>query len=106
MHQGRSCTGDRGVRRAPGRRLLDDGAGVHDGDPVGDLDQQRQVVGDENDAEAELLAELVEQSAIIERCTTTSRAVVGSSRKSNLGFRHRAKAITARWRMPPLSWWG
>ena len=43
------------------RSFLDDGAGVHNGDPVGDLDQQREVVGDEDDTKAELLAELVQQ---------------------------------------------
>ena len=33
-------------------------AGVHDHDPVGDLEQQREVVGDEQDREAEALLEL------------------------------------------------
>ena len=36
------------------RRLLDDLAGVHDRDAVRDLDQQREVVRDEEDGEAEL----------------------------------------------------
>ena len=36
------------------RRLLDDAPAVHDRDPVGELHQQRQVVGDEDDREAEL----------------------------------------------------
>ena len=41
-----------------GRRGLDDLPGVHDHHPVGDLQQQRQVVGDEEDREAQPLLEL------------------------------------------------
>ena len=42
----------------------------------------------------------------ISRWTTTSRAVVGSSRMISSGSRARAMAITTRWRMPPESWCG
>jgi hypothetical protein len=45
--------------KAGGRCGLDDLARVHDRDPVGELDQQRQVVGDEQDSEAELLLEVL-----------------------------------------------
>ena len=38
--------------------------------------------------------------------TVTSRAVVGSSAMRRAGLRARAMAMTTRWRMPPLSWWG
>ena len=41
--------------------LLDDLTGVHDGDVVGHLGDERQVVGHEDHGEAELLAQLVEQ---------------------------------------------
>ena len=44
-----------------GRRLLDDLTGVHDGDLVSHLGDKRQVVGDEDHCEAELLTQLVEQ---------------------------------------------
>ena len=44
-----------------GRRLLDDLTGVHDGDLVGHLGNKRQVVGDEDHCESQLLTQLVEQ---------------------------------------------
>jgi len=47
----------------PRRCLLDNGAGIHDRDPVCDLDEQGEVVSDEHDAEAELAAEVVEATA-------------------------------------------
>ena len=47
------CTGARVARTDPRGRHLDQFAGVHDPDPVGELDQQRQVVRDEQDREAE-----------------------------------------------------
>ena len=51
--------GCRGARNSDlAGRLLDQLAGVHDRDRVGDLDEQRQVVGDEQDAEAEPLAQV------------------------------------------------
>jgi hypothetical protein len=40
-----------------GRPQLDDPPGIHHRDPVGDLDEQRQVMGDEDDGEAELRLE-------------------------------------------------
>ena len=45
-----------------GGGLLDDLAGVHDGDVVCHLGDERQVVGHEDHGEAELLAQLVKQS--------------------------------------------
>ena len=39
-------------------------------------------------------------------CTTTSRAVVGSSKITKSGCNARAMAITTRWRIPPESSWG
>ena len=44
-----------------GRGLLDDLSGVHDGDAVGDLGDQSQVVADEDHGEAEPLAQLAQQ---------------------------------------------
>ena len=43
---------------------------------------------------------------INERCATTSSAEVGSSMITRSGVRASAIAIIARWRIPPLSWWG
>ena len=54
-----SVYGWRGERNSGGRlRLLDHPARVHHRDGVGDLDQQRQVMGDEQDGEAEPVAQL------------------------------------------------
>src|SRR5262245_61309192 len=39
-------------------------------------------------------------------CTTTSRALVGSSATITRGDRHMATAMHTRCFMPPLSWWG
>jgi hypothetical protein len=44
-------------RGAVGGRVPDDLAGVHDRQPVADLEQQRQVMGDEQHSEPELLAQ-------------------------------------------------
>ena len=48
---------EHGLRRA----LLDDLAGVHDVDPVADLDEDGEVVRDEQHREAELALEFLEQ---------------------------------------------
>ena len=44
--------------------------------------------------------------SISDRWATTSSAEVGSSMITSSGVKRRAMAIIARWRMPPLSWWG
>ena len=44
-----------------GRSLLHDQARVHDRDPIGDLDEDREVVGDEEHREAELVLEALQQ---------------------------------------------
>ena len=44
-----------------GRRQLDQPAGIQDGDPVRDVADHRQVVGDEEIGEPELLLEILEQ---------------------------------------------
>ena len=43
---------------------------------------------------------------ISDRCATTSSAEVGSSMITSCGVKSSAIAIIARWRIPPLSWWG
>ena len=90
-----SCSSD-------ARAQLDDLAGVHDRDPVGDLDQQRQVVRDEEDGEAALALELW-ICCRISRWTTTSSAVVGSSMITSSGSSASAIAMITRCRMPPES---
>ena len=44
----------------PAGRFFHQGAGVHDRDAVGDLDEKREVMSDEHDPEAELVAQVVE----------------------------------------------
>ena len=85
------------------RPLLDDPARVHDGDLVGRLGDDAQVVGDEDDRRAELRAAARAISSRICAWTVTSSAVVGSSAISSSGSMTSAIAIITRWRMPPES---
>ena len=50
----RGCTGARGRGRLVGRAVLDERAGAHHGDVVGDLADDGEVVGDEQVADAEV----------------------------------------------------
>ena len=81
--------------------LLDDLAGVHHGGAVAQLRDDRQVVGDEHQREAEVVEQSESSSSRICACTITSSAVVGSSASSTFGSQASAIAIAARWRMPP-----
>ncbi len=98
------CTraADRG-RSSVGGAELDDLALQHDGDPVADLQQQRQVVGDEDRPRSPARSRSRMISRRIPRCTTTSSAVVGSSMIMTCGSSASAIAIMTRWRMPPDS---
>ena len=86
------------VRRAG----LDDPAEVHDGDPVGDVLDDRQVVGDEDERHAELRAGASQRRLRIWAWTSTSSAETGSSatiRSGSSGERRRdrdALALPAR----------
>ena len=51
----------RGVDHRLGRADLDEAAGIHDGDAVGDLDGDTHVVRDEDDGHAQLLLQLAQQ---------------------------------------------
>ena len=82
------------------RALLDDPARVHDDDPVGDVGDDAEVVGDEDDA-APVSARSSRSSSRICAWIVTSSAVVGSSAISSLGEHDSAIAIITRWRMPP-----
>ena len=83
------------------RADLDDAAGVHDGNAVGDLDR---------DAEMSCVTKIIDSpssrcssrsSSRICTCTVASSAVVGSSASRMRGWLDSASAIMARWRMPP-----
>ena len=78
---------------------------VHDGDPVGDLRDEAEVVRDEDDRELVELAQGA-RSSVNPASTITSREVVGSSAIRMSGFMIRASPIMILWRMPPESWWG
>jgi hypothetical protein len=51
----------RGLEHLGRRALLDDPAGVHDGDPLACLGQHRQVVGDQQQGQPELAPQLRQQ---------------------------------------------
>ena len=83
------------------RALLDDPPGVHDGDPVGDVGDDAEVVRHEDDARR---CDSVRSSLRTSRICAwivTSSAVVGSSAMSTDGSHDSAIAIITRWRMPP-----
>jgi hypothetical protein len=78
-----------------GRALLDDAAQVHHGQPVGDVPGQAEVVGDDQDGQAEVADQAEQQSQDLTR-TEASRLDTGSSATSMLGSRASAPAITTR----------
>ena len=67
------------------RALLDDAAGVHDDDAVGDVGDDAEVVGDEDDPGAASRRAASRSSSRICAWIVTSSAVVGSSAISRLG---------------------
>ena len=81
--------------------LLDDLAGVHDRDAVAHLGDHAQVVGDQDDRRAGLLAGGSRIRSRIWAWMVTSSAVVGSSAMSSSGSQASAIAIITRWAMPP-----
>ncbi len=72
-------------------RQLDDLARVHDRDPVGDLDQQRQIVGDEQNREAALALELLDllQDLALDDDVESRRRLVHDHELRLEGERHR-----------------
>ena len=80
--------------------LLDHLAAEHDDGAVGDLGDHAHVVGDEQDAHALLVLQLLDELRICAWIVTSS-AVVGSSAISSCGRQASAMAIITRWRMPP-----
>ena len=82
------------------RPELDDLAEVHDGHPVGDVTDDRKVVGDEEVREPELV---LERARRLTTCAwiETSSAETGSSSTIILGFNASARATPIRCRCPP-----
>ena len=74
-----------------GRRLLDGAAGVHDQDPVGDVGDDAEVVGDEQDRGAEPLAEVAQQveDPRLDRHVERGGRLVGDQQLRVAGDRHR-----------------
>ena len=83
------------------RALLDDPAGVHDGDPVGDVGHDAEVVGDQDHGRARSRRAARGCRSRICAWIVTSSAVVGSSAIRSDGLHDSAMAIMTRWRMPP-----
>ena len=98
-----ACTGGAAPEDLVDRALLGDPPGVHDQHPVARLGDDRQVVGDEDQRQAELAAQVARGARRIWAWTMTSSAVVGSSPMTIAGSQASAIAIIARWRIPPDS---
>ncbi|MEZ5865029.1 MAG: hypothetical protein R3D25_13545 [Geminicoccaceae bacterium] len=87
------------------RAVLDHPAALHHRDPVRHLGDHAHVVRDQQHRHAIALLQRPEQPRDL-AWVVTSKAVVGSSAMSTCGWQDSAIAISARWRMPPLSWKG
>ncbi len=95
-----------GIRQhLAGRAGLDDAAGVHDGDPVGDVADDAEIVADEHESEVLLVLQPLQQleDLGLDRGVDSGRRLVG---KQEGGPPASAIAITARCRIPPDIWWG
>ena len=86
-------------------RLLDGAARVHDDDPVAHLRDDAEVVGDEEDGRAALVAQPRRSSRIC-ASSVTSSADVASSAMRSAGSSISAIAIMIRCRIPPENWCG
>ena len=84
---------------------LDDAAGVHDRDPVGDVGDDAEVVGDEDQPHAGAPPAAPEQVHDLGLHGDVERRgrLVGDE---HAGSRASAIAIMMRWRMPPENWCG
>ena len=80
LRAGRGCRGGAAGRRASSTPAsLDDPAGVHDHDPVGDVGDDAEIVGDEQHRRCRARSRRSRSRSRIRACTVTSSAVVGSS---------------------------
>ena len=84
----------------PHRSLLDDAAGVHDGDPVGHLGDDAEVVRHQQQRQAERLPHFAQQfeDFRLDRDVERGRRLVGDDER---GLQAMAIAISTRCRMPP-----
>ena len=92
------CSG--AAKIASVERVLDDPAGVHDRDLVGDLGDDAEVVGDDHDRGVELALQALDQleDLRLDRHVERRRRLVGDQQLRVVGS---AIAIITRWRMPP-----
>ena len=76
------------------------------GDPVGDLGDHAEVVGDQHDRHAELALQLAQQveDLRLDGDVERGRRLVGDQQRR--GRTTSAMAIITRWRMPPENWCG
>ena len=84
---------------------LDDAAGIHHLHAIGDLGHHAHVVGDQHDGGAEIAPQLLDEleDLRLHGDVERRRGLVGDEER---GLQESAMAMTARWRMPPESWWG
>jgi hypothetical protein len=95
----------RGAEQLPATGPLDDPAGVHDVDLVAQPGDDPQVVRDHHHGGAAVVHQLLEQleHLRLDRHVERGRRLVGDEQP---GLQASAIAMSARWRMPPDSWWG
>ena len=91
-----------GGEQALGLRQLDDGAQIHDRDPVGDMAHQPQIMGDEQHGKAEPLLQLEQEidDLRLDRDVEGRDQLVGDQ---TFGLDASARAMPMRWRWPPLN---
>ena len=101
-----ACRGGAAGRTARRPGPLDDAAGVHDHDPVGDVGDHAEVVGDEQDRGAEPVAQVAQhvEDAGLHGDVERGGRLVGDEHAA--GWQATAIAIITRCRMPPESWCG
>ena len=80
-----------------GRAPLHDAAGIHDHDPVGDLGDDAEIMGDQHDGGAEVAAELLQQlqDLSLHRHIEGRRRLVGDEQRGIAGERHGDEAALA-----------
>ena len=80
-------------------------AQIHDGNAMGDVAHQPQIMGDEDDGEAEPLLQLDEQidDLGLDRDVERRDELVGDQA---FGLERKARAMPMRWRWPPLEFVG
>ena len=75
-------------------------------DAVGDVGDDADVVGDDDDTDLALAAKRFDEVEDLGLDRDIRAAVVGSSAMISSGSPASASAMTTRWRIPPENWWG